>query len=110
MDNEELNCATDHTKKTTVMDALYMANEDWTRVTPETIRNCSRKGGFITPDGATTQSDVVVEPPAGMDAEQFERFVEVDHDLDCIGDPTDEDICSDVREARSGIHDNETPE
>ena len=53
---------------------------------------------------------MVVEPPAGMDAEQFERFMELDHDLDCIGDPTDEDICSDVREARSIIHDNETPE
>ena len=36
--------------------------------------------------------------------------MEVNYDLDCIGDPTDEDICSDVREARSGIHDNETPE
>ena len=57
VDNEELNSATDHTKKTTVLDALYMANEDWTRVTLLTIRNCSRKGGFMTPDGATTQGD-----------------------------------------------------
>ena len=92
VDNEELNCATDHAKKTTVLDALYMTDEAWTRVTLETILNCFRKGGFRIPDGTTTQGDVVVEPPAGMDAEQFERFVEVDHDLYCIWDPTDEDI------------------
>ena len=26
LDNEELNCATDHAKKTTVLDAIYMAD------------------------------------------------------------------------------------
>ena len=77
---------------------------------PTPYSNCFRKGGFRTPDGATTQGDVVVEPPAGIDAEHFERFVEVDHDLDCIGNPTDEDICSDVREARSDINVNDAPE
>ena len=87
-----------------------MAEEAWTGVTPETIRNCFRKAGFKTPDSATTQGDVVVEPPSGIDAEQFERFVEVDHDLECVGDPTDEDICSDVSKARTDIHDDETQE
>ena len=34
VDNEELNCATDHAKKTTVLDALYMADEAWTTDNP----------------------------------------------------------------------------
>ncbi|CAH1242260.1 TIGD4 [Branchiostoma lanceolatum] len=92
-------------KATTVLDALFMTREAWRNVQPLTIQNCFRKAGLITvvqpEDSATPQpADIAVPIPEGMTEEEFNEFVDLDADVECTGDPSEEEICQEVRESR----------
>ncbi|CAH1248514.1 Hypp8191 [Branchiostoma lanceolatum] len=51
-----------------------------------------------------------VAAPEGMTQEEFDAFVGIDTGQECTGDPTDEELCQKVREARgTASTDNESP-
>ena len=73
-----------------------MATKAWSMVTPTTIRNCFRKGGFSVPTVTDTpQHDDDVPVPPTLTDTQFDDYVTHDDDLDCYGVPTDSDIVAD---------------
>ncbi|CAH1242555.1 Hypp6835 [Branchiostoma lanceolatum] len=81
-------------KATTVLDALFMTREAWRNVQP--IQNCFRKAGLTTvvqpEDSATPQpADIAVPIPEGMTEEEFNEFVDLDADVECTGDPSEEE-------------------
>ncbi|CAH1242491.1 TIGD4 [Branchiostoma lanceolatum] len=52
-------------------------------------------------DSATPQpADIAVPIPEGMTEEEFNEFVDLDADVECNGDPSEEEICQEVRESR----------
>ncbi|CAH1242550.1 TIGD4 [Branchiostoma lanceolatum] len=82
-----------------------MTREAWRNVQPLTIQNCFRKAGLTTvvqpEDSATPQpADIAVPIPEGMTEEEFNEFVDLDADVECTGDPSEEEICQEVRESR----------
>lgn len=39
--------ANDIAKKTTLLEAVHLANKAWSSVKSDTIKNCFKKGGFV---------------------------------------------------------------
>ncbi|XP_064414294.1 tigger transposable element-derived protein 4-like [Latimeria chalumnae] len=94
-------------KKTTLLDAIHLTKESWAAVLPQTVRNCFRKGGFVSTgdnagvvdiDDIDVLADVVI--PDNMTAEEFEAIVEVDSQLETAGELTDAELLETVAAAK----------
>ena len=86
-------------KTMTVLDALFMVREAWMGVNEDIIRNCFRKA-LITAPGQQNSPEPIVQAPEGMVQEEFEAFVDIDVGEECTGDPTDNELCQEVLQAR----------
>lgn len=70
-------------KKLTVLNAMEMLDDAWTKVTDQTIKNCFQKGGFTleAPERSADQdASDDVPPPPGMTEEDFNDWVQIDDD------------------------------
>ncbi|MGH0117396.1 UNVERIFIED_CONTAM: hypothetical protein FKN15_034583 [Acipenser sinensis] len=92
-------------RKLTLLDSLHLQREAWNRITESTLVNCYRRASFIKQlyqaelpvmDGEDN-SDVFV--PAGMDFEDFSRYVAIDNDLTTGEEKSDTDICAYVQQS-----------
>ena len=107
----------------TVLQGIMMANDAWESVTQQTLQNCFRKAGFVTPaapEQPTGDDDVVVLPPCSADDDEdvplarlqeafrrlqeaqfpvvgtVEDFLHADTDVATWQEMTDEDIIGSV--------------
>ncbi|KAI8487194.1 Tigger transposable element-derived protein 4 [Branchiostoma belcheri] len=83
-----------------ILNAQQMAKATtgaWRNVQLTTIKNCFRKAGLtaVQSDDHTPQPADIVPTPEGMTEEEFTAFVDMDADVECTGDPTDEELCQD---------------
>ncbi|XP_052260991.1 tigger transposable element-derived protein 6-like [Dreissena polymorpha] len=90
-------------KKLTLLDTMHMLTKAWNCVTEVTIRNCFAKAGFTKGtvpekpmETAPEKPMETAEPPLSMNAISFAEYVKHDDDLECLGMPIDDDICSDI--------------
>ena len=106
--------------KITLLDSIHMLKKAWESVTPLTISNCFKKGGFVVPD--QTLDD---DPFADSDSEEssdesdplaqlsltepctFEEYVRADENLQCSPMPTTEDIISSIATTESDVSEEE---
>lgn len=82
-------------KKIDVLEALQMIKSAWFNVTPETICNCFRKAGIIPGDGVdiTEEVELMLSDALG---EEIEHFLNIDNNIECFGEQTDDDIIDQV--------------
>ncbi|XP_059225932.1 uncharacterized protein LOC131997998 [Stomoxys calcitrans] len=85
----------DFSKKVDNLKALNMVKRAWLNVTLECIRNCFRKSGFtISTDVATVEeSDVILD---ALDDDEINHLIEIDEDVPCCEDLTDNDIIDEI--------------
>lgn len=112
--NEAESDANKIAKKITVLDAMHLLVKAWSEVTPETIQNCFRKGGFSKFSDQVYEAEFTA--PELSDSE-FEDWVDMDQDLQTSAAVTIEDICQEVvgeqsteDEPDSSDQDEEVPE
>lgn len=88
-------------KSVHILRALYITKRSWWLVTPETIRNCFKKGG-ISKDDPTNEIDENVsdEEEILLDQEYDSFLKELDEieKYDCFGSLVDTDILNEVQE------------
>lgn len=96
--------------KISVLDAMWMITKAWNKVTPRTIANCFKKGGFQAPiededDISDPSPSEVTVTPAHWDAVReeldlqdmdFEEFVTFDDEVAVCGQLTESEIVSSV--------------
>lgn len=82
--------AIDFAKKFSLVDATYLAEQAWSLVKSATITNCFRKAGLKRSEEEEARKDMDdlydVELPPGMTAEEFESHVELDNELETVGE------------------------
>ena len=97
----------------TLLDATYLAKCAWNAVRPETIAKCFQKSGFVKPnadpdefvdvyfDTEESADDVDVyadvKLPENMTAEEFDKLVSIDEDLEVTSEMTDKDLLEAVQ-------------
>ena len=93
--------AAEFARKLTLLDSLHMQKAAWSRVTAATVIHCYRRASFTTTVDDETESveasddeTAAVEPPAGITAEDFDRYVSVDSDIQTAAAITDEELCA----------------
>ena len=69
-----------------------------------TIQNCFRKVGFAVLYEVTDELEEDVPIPEGMTTEEFERTVNMDEDLEVVGELDDIDLLQKVREKRLKVN------
>ena len=74
--------ANDLTKKVRVIEAIYMMEEAWNRVTPETIQNCFKKAWKNEQPTALPELLADVEVPSGVDRETFFNSINPEADFE----------------------------
>lgn len=81
-------------KNMDLFDALKMVKVAWGNVTPETICNCFRKAGFIPGINidTTDERDELSEALG----DEIDYLLDIDENIDCFGELTDEDIIEQV--------------
>lgn len=102
-------------RKITLLGSLHMQKLAWIRVSTSTIVNCYRRASFVKvveennddatdPDVTATAAGeescaTELQPPLpdGMSINDFNRFVEIDHDALTSAQSTDEEICESVK-------------
>ena len=88
--------------KITLLDALRMARQAWDRVTPSTIANCFRKGGFvITTEGEIEQEELEDESLVSLCASEpctFMEYAMADNNLSVAPSLSNADIIALVRQ------------
>ncbi|XP_005098847.1 tigger transposable element-derived protein 4 [Aplysia californica] len=96
LDSDESKKASDILATITVLRAIYLLQEAWSLVTPETIKNCYKCAGFVinstSEDVPAIINPVTFIPPKNMDPEMFEEFIAVDDDAPVTGELTDGEI------------------
>ena len=97
--------------KITLLDALKMIREAWDKVTPMTIMNCFRKGGFSsTEEGEDTQEET--EEDVAMvslsDPCTFMEYAMIDEGLSVAPELSNEDIVALVRQDSAEVEDDDT--
>lgn len=81
-------------KKISLLQAFHMATKAWNQVSDKTIRNCFRKGGFISGDVEAEDARNFYLPPHLLE-QQFEEWNSVDDNVETAGELLDEDILAD---------------
>ena len=80
-----------------------MLHEAWNRVSSETIQNCCKKRGFtistksvdgeaagrIEPEYEAEGALEILPTPPGMNAVEFQRWIDIDTDVQAVGETTD---------------------
>ncbi|XP_059217624.1 tigger transposable element-derived protein 6-like [Stomoxys calcitrans] len=81
-------------KKIDVFEALSMVKNAWSTVTTETVKNCFRKAGFVTGEVLETveEEDSILNEIGN----EIEHFIEIEKDLECCEDLTEEEIVEQV--------------
>ena len=70
------------------------------RLKPQSITNCFAKAGFISQ--VTPVEEEALNPPTGMLSSEFETYVDLDISLECHGQLTEEDICTQILQQNHG--------
>lgn len=83
-------------KKITVLSALHMAAKSWDKVSEKTIKNCFKKGGFISNETENAsdeniESDANFYLPPFVMQQQFEEWNAIDDNVPATGEG-DEDL------------------
>lgn len=85
-------------KSVTLLDSLHTQREAWSRVTTATIVNCFRKAGFCTALTALEEDDsahlslVHADLSVHISRDDFDAYIDIDHDITTRGDETDQQI------------------
>lgn len=97
--------------KLDILQASRMCKKAWDQVTPETIKNCFKKAGFIKKEDDTENAiDIVAEAVPSVDgwedvitgpAISYEDFVNVDADVAVCGEVTDAEIIAEVLDGKN---------
>ena len=82
-------------KKITLLQAMDMLKDAWISVTPDTVKNCWRKGGFHSLDSSNPPADHfadedVVAPPPGLSKGEFNSWVDIDKDTEITEEKNEE--------------------
>lgn len=99
----------EYAKSISVLQAIHMLKRAWFLVTPTTIANCFRKGGIIKSvqnlddQQLNDQNDAENIDMCGLSSEEYDAFVQIDHDIECYGTQTDAEMVDEVRSKRQGI-------
>lgn len=104
-DNSATACAL--AKKITLLVAIDFLVMAWGDIEKKSIRNCWRKGGLVSSNEEAVE-DVPDDIP--LPEEQFNAYVDIDHDLETSAEVTDDDIISSVMDEEPSITDAEEEE
>jgi hypothetical protein len=63
----------------TLLDAVHLVNEAWHSISGETIKNCWRESGFLSPD----EDDLA--KPSDLSVDEYAHWMKVDDDLPTSG-------------------------
>ena len=100
-------------RRISLLAAIHMLGKSWDSVTPTTISNCFKKGGFVcqnetvnheeSPEEGVEElpEDWVLDEMYGMDRTDFASFVNFDMDLQCTPSCTEEDIVESITAKRA---------
>ena len=97
IDNDDGATAGTVAKSINVLDAVNFIAAAWSNVTPETIQNCFFRG--LTQD-VGDELFIGFEPedvPSSMDISTYKSYVDIDDGIPTSGDPTDAEICEDIK-------------
>ena len=100
LDGEATITVTQLSRKVNMLDAMHMLKVAWNDVKPQSISNCFAKAGFVPQ--TTPVEEEALEPPVGMLSSEFESFVDLDASLECHGQLSEEDICSQITDKNGG--------
>ena len=77
--------ANDIAKKLTVLDAMRMISNGWSKISVQTIINCWRKAGFVTIENVDeteeSQEGEVLVTPEGMSAADLDAWIQIDSNV-----------------------------
>lgn len=91
--------------KLDILQASRMCKQAWDQVTPETVKNCFKKAGFVKKEDDEGSIETAAETIPSVDgwddvinnpAIAFEDFVDVDENVAVCGELTDAEIVADV--------------
>ena len=85
---------TELSRQVNILDAMHMLKVAWSDVKPQSITNCFAKAGFIVQ--VTPVEEDALSPPNGMLSSEFQSYVDFDMSLECHGQLTEEDICTEI--------------
>ena len=100
LDGEATITVTQLSHKVNMLDAMHMLKVVWNDVKPQSISNRFAKAGFVPQ--TTPVEEEALEPPVGMLSSEFESFVDLDASLECHGQLSEEDICSQITDKNGG--------
>lgn len=81
-------------KKIDLLEALKLVKLAWDNVTAETISNCFKKAGFIPGIEINTADEIDALYEAL--GEEIDQLIDIDENMDCFEEFTDEDIIEEV--------------
>ncbi|GBN08437.1 hypothetical protein AVEN_128658-1 [Araneus ventricosus] len=94
-DNEEID-ANELAKKTTLLETVHLLTNSGNRILADTIRNCFTHRGFC--EALDEKLQIVIEPPEGMQKEEYEEWLSIDEDIPVVAILTGFEICQAVCE------------
>ncbi|GBN32379.1 hypothetical protein AVEN_117301-1 [Araneus ventricosus] len=100
-DNEEISANVLAKKKKTLLEAVHLLTSSWNRISADRIKNCFAHGGFC--EALDEQLQTVIEPPEGMQKEEYEERMSTDEDFPVAAILTDLEICQAVCEQDQAI-------
>lgn len=95
----------DFAKSITLLEAMHMLLNAWSKVKPETITNCFRKAGFLCHNNDDNR--INIQPTdeifnlSFLNVEKFDEYVDCDRNLECYGELNDADIIKIIRQEES---------
>ena len=99
LDADEGKTASEVASRIPVIRALHLIYDAWHAVKPQTISNCFRKAGFakeeenaVAPDQPQEEEEEEFQMLEGMNADEFNDFVDIDQEEPVTGELDDEEI------------------
>ncbi len=92
--------ALDAVKTVQLIDTIYMLKDAWGKVTKETISHCFNHAGWKAPDVPRAADLPAFPAPDNMTDEEWQSFVEIDSDLETVGQLEDSEITNVVKKRR----------
>ena len=118
-DNTETSLS-EYVKSISLLDAIHMLKYAWAQVSCVTIQNCFRKAGFAQLTESIDSNATSSTPPCNSDSHvlsitglsdvEFEQYVNMDNEIDCYGDLSDEQLVEDLQQCSSSHSDEEEEE
>lgn len=98
----------DFVKSVTLLKAIHWLQNAWSKVKPETIKNCFRKAGF--PCDSNDKNIINIVQPVDTNFQlqsitlgDFNEWVACDENLECYGELSDADIIAIVRQKENDL-------